>query len=570
MPMSEAGAQPSAEMHRSLRIPEIIWHICSHLNPVPRAGAADLAALARTSNIFYDPALDALWWEQDTIMNLMRCMPGVWETLTPSPGFLSLFLNLVGRPVSATRPIVASDWDRVKRYSHRVKSLKCLDNDGLALTRVFEAIQLGAQDGPLLPNLRHFSWNHSDKHLLPFIDLFLGPNITIFGIGSVEHNAHYSVLANVAHRYPALFGVYIGRLDPDYEDQSDDEDHDGDSTDKEGSGPRPTDGDLSTFVCALTAPQFVDVGTLDLAALTHLGGLATLRILTTTLPASISFPSASNGTLFPHLQMAKLQIERGDILGMTELVRTWNCPPLQSLEIQFESKSYDSFTGSLGLQSFQELHDALSTHCAPASLEIFKLDATDDNDSSASEFVYPGHLLRSFICFSNLIVVSIEVLNGYELDDEVVSDLAHAWPHLRELRLGTMAHSHHPRTTLLSLHALAQHCLHLHTLEMTFDATTIPAAATTSQARIIQNSLVVLDPAFSHISDVFPVARFLSSMFTNLKKMEWRHNWSGDRRAWNEVLALVAQLHEIRKEEVMRGQSLMAQTSASAATATNS
>ncbi|KAJ6459883.1 hypothetical protein C8R45DRAFT_542086 [Mycena sanguinolenta] len=560
MPMSEGevGAQ-AREMHRSLRIPEIILQICSHLNPDPRAGAADLAALARTCRIFHDPALDALWWEQDTIMNLMRCMPDVWETVTPPPGFLTALLNLVGRPVSAVRPIVASDWDRVKKYSYRVKSLQCHGNHGLALTSVFEAIQLEAPDGRLLPNLRHFSWTYSDKHLLPFIDLFLGPNITIFAVGSVDHNAHYSVLPKIAHRYPALFGVHIGHLDPDSEDQSDDDDHD---------GPRPSDRDLSTFVCALTKPQYVNVGTLDLAALTHLGGLTTLRILTTTLPASTSFSSASNGTLFPHLQMAKLRIERGDILGMTELVRTWNCPPLESLEIQFESESYDRFTSSIGVQSFQCFYDALTTHCTPASLKIFKLDATDSDDFSASEFVYPGHLLRSLICFSNLVVVSIKVLNGYELDDEVVSDLARAWPRLRELRFGTRDYNHPPCITLLSLHSLAQYCPHLHTLQMAFDATTVPVAATTPQARIIQNSLVVLDPAFSRISDAFPVARFLSGIFTNLKKMEW-NIWGGDRQVWNEVFTLVAQLHEIRKEEVMRGQSLMAQPSASAATATN-
>jgi hypothetical protein len=92
---------------------------------------------------------------------------------------------------------------------------------------------------------------------------------------------------------------------------------------------------------------------------------------------------------------------------------------------------------------------------------------------------------------------------------------------------------------------------------MTFDATTIPAAATTPQARIIQNSLVVLDLAFSHISDVFPIARFLSGMFTSLEQMESAPR-NNDRQAWNEVMALVVQLHEIRKEEVIRGQSLMA------------
>ncbi|KAJ7913703.1 hypothetical protein B0H13DRAFT_469468 [Mycena leptocephala] len=236
--------------------------------------------------------------------------------------------------------------------------------------------------------------------------------------------------------------------------------------------------------------QFVDVGTLDLAALTHLGGLRTLGFLTTKLPVSISFPSASNGTLFPQLHTAKLRIERGNILGMTELVRTWNCPLLQSLEILF-TESYTSFTSSIGPQSFQEFYDVLTTHCAPASFQMFDLDATDNYDS-ASEFVYPGHLLRSLNCFGNLTSVCIRVLRGYELDDEVVSDLAHAWPHLKELRLGTRVYDHHPRTTLLSLQTLAQHCPNLNTLEMTFDATTVPPART-SQARIIQHNLVGLD-----------------------------------------------------------------------------
>ncbi|KAJ6453917.1 hypothetical protein C8R45DRAFT_1112181 [Mycena sanguinolenta] len=551
-------------MHRSLRIPEIISQIFSHLDPDPGAGAADLAALARTCRIFHDPALDALWWEQDTIMNLMRCMPDVWKT--PTPGLFTSFH--LGWPVRAVRPIVASDWDRVKKYSYRVKSLKCLEDDGFALTPVFKAIQLEAPNGCLLPNLRHFSWSYFDRHLLSFIGLFLGPNITIFVIGAVKYNAHYSVLAKIARRYPALFGVTIDHLNPNHEDESDDEDHDDGSADKEVSAPRPSDSDLSTFVCALTEPRFVDVGTLDLAALTHLGGLTTLRFLTTTLPASISFPSASSGTLFPHLQMAKLQIDRGDILGVTELVCTWDRPPLESLEIQFKSKSCYPFTSSIGVQSFQGFHDALITHCAPASLKIFELDVTDRRDSSASEFVYPGHLLRSLIGFTNLVVVSIQVLNGYELDDKVVSDLARAWPQLTELHLGTMAYNHHPRTTLLSLQALAQHCPQLHTLEMTFDATTVPAAATTPHARIIQNSLVVLDPAFSRISDAFPVARFLSGIFTNMKKMEWQHIRGGDSRVWNEVFTLVAELHEIRKE-VMRGPSLMGQTSESSATETN-
>jgi hypothetical protein len=100
-----------------------------------------------------------------------------------------------------------------------VKFLKCLADAGLTLIRVFEAIQLGAPNGRLLPNLQRLVWTHSDKNLLPFVDLFLGPNINMFVIGPVKDNAHYSVLASVAHKYPALRGVSITHLDPDlYED----------------------------------------------------------------------------------------------------------------------------------------------------------------------------------------------------------------------------------------------------------------------------------------------------------------------------------------------------------------
>jgi hypothetical protein len=72
-----------------------------------------------------------------------------------------------------------------------------------------------APDGHLLPNLRDFTWTYSEKCLLLFIDLFLGPNINLFAIGPIQDNAHYSVLAKIAHRYPALSGVGIAHLDPD-------------------------------------------------------------------------------------------------------------------------------------------------------------------------------------------------------------------------------------------------------------------------------------------------------------------------------------------------------------------
>lgn len=68
-------------MHHCLEIPEVVHLVFSKLTPIG-AGAKDLAALARTCTTFHDIALDALWWYQYSIVNLIRCMPAdLWDTV---------------------------------------------------------------------------------------------------------------------------------------------------------------------------------------------------------------------------------------------------------------------------------------------------------------------------------------------------------------------------------------------------------------------------------------------------------------------------------------------------------
>ncbi|KAJ7682015.1 hypothetical protein DFH06DRAFT_285473 [Mycena polygramma] len=100
------GPKPPSEMHRSLQIPEVIAMICSQLKPIPwirEAGERDLAVLARTCTFFHDAGLDALWSHQDTLMNLVRCMPAdLWKVLE-LPGVLAF---LCQTRVNQSRPIV--------------------------------------------------------------------------------------------------------------------------------------------------------------------------------------------------------------------------------------------------------------------------------------------------------------------------------------------------------------------------------------------------------------------------------------------------------------------------------
>jgi len=77
-------------MHVCLSIPEILAIICTEVAPevVPdvdldsteKQDLASLAALARTSHIFSESALNALWSSLADIVPLLRCMPSdLWE-----------------------------------------------------------------------------------------------------------------------------------------------------------------------------------------------------------------------------------------------------------------------------------------------------------------------------------------------------------------------------------------------------------------------------------------------------------------------------------------------------------
>jgi hypothetical protein len=68
-------------MHACLSIPEILAIICNELalndglDGVENRDLASLAALARTSHIFSELALNALWRHLQNLIPLLLCMP---------------------------------------------------------------------------------------------------------------------------------------------------------------------------------------------------------------------------------------------------------------------------------------------------------------------------------------------------------------------------------------------------------------------------------------------------------------------------------------------------------------
>ncbi|KAJ7682014.1 hypothetical protein DFH06DRAFT_285474 [Mycena polygramma] len=241
-------------------------------------------------------------------------------------------------------------------------------------------------------------------------------------------------------------------------------------------------------------------------------------------------------TPFPRLQYTKLEIDQGDIQGLTQFMRTWDNAPLESFEIELTAEHRRNFTEPVFLQPVEELHSLLGEHCQPDSLTKFNFNIPDGYGDFG--IFYHGRCLRSLFCFGKLTNVTIRMISGFDIDDATLCDLACAWPYLRELSLAskTGASSPPPRATLHGLQALAQHCPELHTLAVTFDATDVPRD---SEVQITQRKLVSLDVGASLITTPIPVAQLLAGTFVNLRDIT--HDFH---RQWAEVIKLLQGIRE--------------------------
>ncbi|KAF8059509.1 hypothetical protein FPV67DRAFT_449991 [Lyophyllum atratum] len=121
-------------MDYCLRIIEIQTRILEHLeeacsssnNPFRDEYLGTLASLARTSSIFTEAALDALWREQPSLAYLIQVMPDDLWTITKEPELPSGVGDGEVRTVETlkfNRPLEDDDWERFEYYSHRVQSL---------------------------------------------------------------------------------------------------------------------------------------------------------------------------------------------------------------------------------------------------------------------------------------------------------------------------------------------------------------------------------------------------------------------------------------------------------------
>ncbi|KAJ7118336.1 hypothetical protein C8R44DRAFT_738276 [Mycena epipterygia] len=184
-------------MHRCLKIREMVDMMFELSESFP----GTLTALATTCTTFQNPALDILWREQDTLVNLLRCMPTdlIFEELESEPPSRCTIRFL--------RPIVATDWDRLRFYGQRVKHLSSGSNWRVALTEIFPTLSMCLVDERLLPNLSTLHWSHRNIEF-QYIHLFL-TKITTISLSFDDGGSDLSLLSVLLRTCPTLKDVSI-------------------------------------------------------------------------------------------------------------------------------------------------------------------------------------------------------------------------------------------------------------------------------------------------------------------------------------------------------------------------
>ncbi|KAJ6566445.1 hypothetical protein B0H19DRAFT_1257661 [Mycena capillaripes] len=468
-------------MHPALEILEIVEMIVEQVgshDALPPLGIwkrkfsarHNLSVLARTSKVFLNPALNAPWRDQNTIANLLKCMPAdVWDISERANDDMEWPENILS--ILPKRIIVSADWERPLFYRHRVKSFTLDDDYFLDTLDFFDALSLCLPMQFIFPNLQKLHWMPQPETTFPHIRLFLAPQIKELTLGSMENVSHLCILSNLTVQYPYLMKIDI------------------DTTLVELSIPL-----LSVFVKASTHLQYLAAPGLDVEAIVHassLTGLRTFELRRRHLEPMPPLRSCGTSVFFPSLtHLTTPTMEDAHMLLPS---------PVKRSLVRFRTYTIGSRNTALSRELYIWKDASFPTTLSPDQYHLYTVG---------------GDILKPLLSFTNLVTVLLSHPVGFDLDDSTIRDMASAWPRIQRLYL--MAGSYHhvrSRVTLAGLYAFANHCPCLRGLEMTFDATVVPKLAVVKRT---QQALDWLEVALSPITQPRCVAKFLAAMFPNL------------------------------------------------------
>ncbi|KAJ7630183.1 hypothetical protein FB45DRAFT_1150117 [Roridomyces roridus] len=498
-------------MHRFFQISELVELLCSHLE-VERPTEwettknPELAALARTSSVFFSHTIPLIW-SSVTLENLLRgCLPAdsFDYAVIPMREFL----------LKVLRPLRDEDFERILSTHHTSNSFPL----PLAVS-IFPPVFRLAVDGSSwfsrnkLPNLRGICWEHFHNEF-PYIEDFLFPELTMINIpylslGDLDYP--YSL----ANRCPQLRDVTFPTDNLPHE--------------FEGAVEQMNSA-VSACLRGLHFLETLVVHELDHEAFRHVSRIPSLRSLRVDkIPSSIL---THHQPLFPSLQTLHLSSQTDQ---PTRLLERCIDIPLAKFFIFHIRPTPDEA---------HRLFVAAASGICHTSMRSFsfycRLEPDPNHQPNHATQSIRASSIRQLFCFANMTSVIIHLVTGVDLDDDTVEAMARSWRRVERLELQAQFGNPAPRASVGCLRAFVKYCPNLVGLYMTFDARVIPPSL--DESPIIQKSLESLIVATSpiEVESAQSIAEFMAGVFPSLKD-EWERAYPNF-RGWREVKSLLLRM----------------------------
>lgn len=477
--------------------------------PWPAPGSAQLLNVALTCKAFCEPALDLLWYYLPDLHPLLKCLPE----------------NALGKDVSGTltlkRGLEPEDIDRLLQYARRVRIFGnrdpelCKRGEQNLHRLVLPHISTMKRDrGPLLPNVLELTVRLEDfMGMAVFPSLVVGPllqSIVIVAVlpPSVTTLSDYSwenLHSVLTKAFPSIlaFGVtVIGR-----------------------------NRTLSYPVVDMPPPLTRLVGNLPKLKMLITPGLnltydciSTLR----TLPGFIYMnTSASQDDLHGHLSGSNLSHTDFDALRSLRLatdrlepcldfLRTHALPQLTGISLMLKAEDE---TTAKDLPSLLTL-----LHEKPArllrSLEVVRCRCRRQPPRNDG-IVITVNSMSNLLPFVHLQTVLLFVDAQFQLDSNMMKNMAKSWPHLLHLGLKERTIGTVPTVKIGDLAYFTSHCPLLERLAIRVDALHAPEYSAVGDVHP-GSKVALFDACTSPIGDdPTQVMRFLAMIFPNLAVLHY-------------------------------------------------
>ena len=372
------------------------------------------------------------------------------------------------------------DWQKFNRRARRVHSLALGQSfDADAEMQALQILDMCRPDPKvaILPNLRELRWCDLRETSLRYVNLFVHPGLLNFNaliIGNPRVLSETIAFLSVAA--PGLRSLKVSPGAPEHEDPR----VVGALERMLTSSPCLAELSVRAPVCAATLPL-----------LAHHPRLEVLSVRVAS-PLDSSMLRASDIPTFRSLRRLTAHSERAD--DVVPLLNMVESPTFSSLVLHLKAQPTAA--------SLHRLFRAISRHRSFQSLSVLVIPSSKHRSSAmplhtSQQYVLTPNSIRCLFGLprlTHLILTQIPILT----DDQLVNDIANAWPCLERLSLGTAARLENPGLSLETIRGLACACPRLSELALSFNVEKKPMAVSSIRDNRYQHSKPTTPHRFDH------------------------------------------------------------------------